>query len=199
MKKFFFLLLLVLAIPSLVLARVGVGVGTGKIVVDEPFKPGIIYSVPPITVINTGDEPSKYELAIAFHANQPELLPSKEWFSFSPEKFNLESGKIQVVNIRLNLPIKVKPGNYFAYLEAHPVVESKNDGTARINVAAASKFYFSIAPANIFQGFYYRLLSFFSFYAPWTYIVSSLIIVAALLTLFRRKFKFKLNIKIDKK
>jgi len=197
-KVIFFLLALFIAIPSLALATIGVGVGSGNITVDEPMKPGTIYQVPSITVINTGDEATNYEPDITFHAQQKEMWPDKEWFQFSPKRFYLEPGETQVVEIRLNLPVKAKPGDYFAFVEAHPVVEAES-GVTRVNVAAAAKFNFTLAPSNIFSGIYYRVVTFFAWYAPWSYIVLAVVLVAILITIFRKKFKFKLKLDIDKK
>ncbi len=61
MRKIFLLCLLIFLFPTgVVFARIGVGVGTGKITIDENLKPGIIYKLPPLTVVNTGDEASDY-------------------------------------------------------------------------------------------------------------------------------------------
>ena len=66
MKKLVFPLALVLAFFSctLAFASIGVGVGTGKIELDEILRPGLDYSLPPITVINTGDEASEFILTV---------------------------------------------------------------------------------------------------------------------------------------
>jgi len=128
MKKIILLSTIVLVTTLLitpqVLARIGVGVNLGKIEIDEPLKPGGIYNFPSIGVINTGDEPGDYELDVTYHQDQPELRPAKEWFSFSPSSFHLEAGQSQSVAIKLALPVRVKPGDYFAYLEAHPIIKA---------------------------------------------------------------------------
>lgn len=200
MKKTLLLFLLcVLFVPSLAFARLGVGVGTAKIIVDKDLKAGTIYSVPPVTILNTGDEPSDYELLITYHSDQQEIWPDREWFEFSPSSFHLEPGEAQIVNVRLDLPIKAKPGNYFAFIEGHPVQKASGGGTTVIGIAAATKFYFTIAPSNIFEAIYYRLITFFDYNAPWSYIILAVVLVAVLWALFKKFFKFKLNIKIDKK
>jgi len=205
MKKFTFLILgLAFFLPVLVLARIGVGVGTGKIVVDQPLKPGLIYTLPSLVVLNTGDEPGEYGVSIEYHEGQetnPEmgLKPAKEWLSFEPEKFHLEPGQAQQVKIKLSLPVKgVKPGQYFAYLEGHPV---KKDvaGQTTIGVAAAAKLYFRVAPANFFVGVYYRIASLFALYSPWSYVVLAIVVTAILIALFRRFFSFNIGISLKKK
>jgi len=184
--------LLLFAFPLSALASVGVGVNLGKIRIDEPLKPGGLYTFPIIGVINTGDEAGDYELEVTYHQDQPELRPDGEWFSFSPSSFHLEGGEAQNVEIRLNLPVRLKPGDYFAYLEAHPVVLS-GPGTT-IGVAAATKTYFTVAPANVFQAAYYRTSSFIVLNAPWTYVVLVIFFGAILIALFRKYFSFNLGI-----
>lgn len=152
--------------PTVVSARIGVGVGTGKIVVEDQLKPGIIYQLPLLTVLNTGDEPTTYGLSIEYHEDQPERRPSQEWFVFSPSGFSLDPGGVQQVEVTLNLPVRAAPGDYFAYLEAHPR-KSSDSGTTNINIAAAAKLSFTVVPANVLSAMYYRGVSFWQVYAPW--------------------------------
>ena len=81
MKKYiiiFSALLLVICLTYLnvnqVIAWIGVGVGTGKIQVTEKLKPGQIYILPSISVLNTGDEKGNYKVSIAYHEKQPEYI-----------------------------------------------------------------------------------------------------------------------------
>lgn len=187
------LLLVILLLPNLVLARVGVGVGTGKITIEEPLNPGATYLLPNFAVINTGDEVSNYSASIEYKQGIPELNPGKEWFSIEPNEFSLEPNNAQNVKVKINVPIKVVPGNYFAFIEAHPVKDAETPG-ASINVAAASKLYFTIKSANIFQAVYYKTVSFFVNNAPWTYIVLVLILLASLVTFFKQKFSFSISV-----
>lgn len=194
-RKISFILLISIAIFSIsssIFASVGVGVNLGKINIDEPLKPGGIYSFPVIGVINTGDETGEYEFAVTYHQDQPELRPAEEWFNFSPSSFQLEPGESQNVVIRLSLPVKMKPGNYFAYLEAHPVVTA-GPGTT-IGVAAATKTYFTVVPANLWQAIVQRVSSFFVLNAPWTYVVLAITIGAIFIALFRKFFSFQFGI-----
>lgn len=191
------ILIIILALGLLlsfpVLAGVGVGVNLGKIEIDEPLKPGGIYNFPSIGVINTGDESADYELAITYHQDQPEFRPAKEWFSFAPASFRLEPGQSQSVAVTLSLPLRIKPGDYFSYLEAHPVIKA-GPGTT-IGVAAATKAYFSVRPANIWQAIYYKTSALWVMYAPWTYIVLAIILGAIVIMLFKRFFTFRIGVK----
>lgn len=190
---------LVLLLPTFALAKIGVGMGTGKIQVDQELKAGLIYTLPSITVLNTGDEPSEYGVGIQYHENQTEMKPSKEWFSFEPLNFHLEPGQSQVVQVKLTLPVKgAKPGDYFAFLQGFPVKKAQAGGTS-VGVAAAAKLYFTVAPANIFFGIYYRIVSISELYSPWSYIILAVIAVALLVIIFRKFFSFNFGISFKKK
>ena len=70
----------------------------------------------------------------------------------------------------------------------------KDKTGTRIGVAAAVKLYFTVVPSNIFQAIYHRIHSFFTLYAPWTWIVLVMIIAATVITIFRRIFRFQIRI-----
>jgi len=187
----------VFLLSTVVSAKIGVGVGTGKIVVNDILKPGQIYILPSLTVLNTGDETSTYKVSITYHEQQPELMPSQDLFRFSPETFELAPGDAKVVNIKLDLPLKIEPGKYFAYLEASPTATAQTTTGTSVGVAAAAKLYFEIAPANIFQAIYYKLISLWILYSPWSLRVT-LFIVLIIVILLLRKF-LNINISLRKK
>ena len=189
-----FLLTIFFLFSNPALGKIGVGVNTGKIQVDEKLKAGMIYKLPPITIINTGDEVAEYEASIAYHQDQAELRPKQEWFIFSPQKFHLDPGKGQVVEIKINLPLRIEPGEYFAYLEGHPLATTQK-GTTTLGVAAAAKLYFTVVPANIFYGIYYKIASFFKVYAPWPQRGVVAILIVSLLVLFKKFFNIQINLK----
>jgi len=190
----FIALLTLLFLPNPVFANIGVGVGTGKIQIEDKLKPGIIYNLPPLTVVNTGDEPSDYEAAISYHEKQPQLRPPEDWFIFSPKKFHLDPGKVQVVSIKLNLPVRIEPGDYFAYLEGHPVRKAST-GQTSIGIAAAAKLYFTVIPGNFIEGIYYKILSFWHIYSPWPQVFTIGLGVIAVALLFKRFFNIQINFK----
>ena len=198
MKKLVLLVFaLSLLLPSIVSANIGVGVGTGKIIADQALRPGASYVLPPLVVINTGDEASDYAVNLQYREGQPELKPEVAWLSFEPESFYLEPGKTQTVEVKISLPVKgATPGDYFAFIQAHPVAKADVSGTS-VGVAAAAKLYFTVAPASFFQGLYFRCLSLYNDYRPWPQIVIGVIILGVLVTVFRKKFKF--NISLAKK
>lgn len=194
--RFFILLLLLVIIPSQAIAGIGVGVGTGKIVIDETLKPGTVYRLPPISVINTGDIEGKYSLTVTYHQDQKELRPDVNWFKFSPSEFNLKPGEVKSVEMTLDLPIKTEPGEYFAYLEAFPLSNTDEKGATTIGIAAASKIYFSVDPENFVMGLYYKALSLWNYYAPWPARIS-IILGAIIVFLITRKY-LNIDIKLKK-
>ena len=190
---------IMLILPLVVSAKIGVGVGTGKIQVDQSLKAGLIYTLPPLTVINTGDEPSQYGVGLQYRDKQSELIPPKEWFSFEPLSFYLEPGQIKIVQVKLTLPVAgAKPGDYFAFLQGFPEKKIGAEGSTSVGVAAASKLYFTVTPANIFVGLYYRTVSLLKQYSPWGYVVLAVILAAIFISLFRRFFAFNIGIKPKK-
>jgi len=182
--------------PLFSFAKLGVGVGAGKITVDKPLKAGIIYALPNLPVINTGDQLTSYGVSVEYLERIPELRPAREWFVFNPSIFELKPGEVKNVAISLNIPLKVKPGNYFAFLEAHPIVNEQT-GITQVGIAAAAKLYFIISPANVFQGIYYRISSLVIKYSPWSYIIPLIIVLAVILSVLR-KF-IKIDVKFNKK
>ena len=95
--------------------------------------------------------------------------------------------------MQLALPLKMAPGDYFSYLEAHPVIIA-GPGTT-IGIAAATKTYFTVEPANIFQAVTYRISSFVVNNAPWTYVVLAIVLGAILIVLFQRFFSLQFGIR----
>lgn len=168
--------------------------GTGKIQVEDKLKPGTIYELPPLTVLNTGDEESDYEVSVSYHEKQPQIMPPNAWFIFSPQKFHLEPGKAQTVEIKLDLPVRTEPGDYFAYLEGHPAKKGQS-GNTTIGVAAAAKLYFTVVPANVFEGVYYKVASFWKVYSPWPQRFLLLAAVILLLRIFGKFFNIQIGLK----
>lgn len=193
------LLFLFLVLSSSAVAKIGVGVGLGKIQIGEPLSPGGIYKLPSLPVLNTGDEAGDYEVAATYQHEQEQLRPEEAWFSFNPKSFHLEAGGSQKVDISLNLPVKAKPGDYFAYLEAHPT--AKKDGVT-IGVAAATKLNFTVKPSGVLGAAITRVTSWLENNAPYSYWLLAGLIGLAVILIFRRFFALKLGIrrkKIQKK
>ena len=195
MKKYSILFGLILAVlPAVCFASIGVGVGAGQITYDEPVHAGNIYILPAMTIVNTGTETAVYSARLAFQQDQVALRPQPEWFQFDPLESKIEPGSAQVVQVRLTLPLKVIPGDYFAYVEAFPF-QTAGGGKTSIGIAAATKLYFTVEPANIWQGLYYRSISYYKMYYPWPLVALGMIFAAILVLLFRKYFKFSIAVK----
>lgn len=191
-------LFFLLVVPSIVSGAIGVGVGTGKIIVDEILKPGLSYTLPPITVFNTGDEPSEYYLSVDYSSREEKLMPLLDWFTFSPDIFFLEPEASQVVRVVLNIPTRiVEPGEYFAFITAQPKSEEEQSGSS-IGVAAATKLYFTVESANLFQALLYRIGTIYMRYHPWNTIALSLLFLWILLIFFKKRFKIEISKKSNK-
>ncbi|MCK9368543.1 hypothetical protein M0R04_01035 [Candidatus Dojkabacteria bacterium] len=187
-------LIIPLVLASSAFAKIGVGVGTGKIQVNDKLKAGQIYELPSIPVVNTGDETSFYSLSITYHEKQTEKMPPKEWFSFDPAEVEIEPSKIVPIKVRLTIPVKAIPGDYFAYVEAAPIKKTSSGNTS-ISIAAAAKLYFTISPSNFVEGVYYRALSLWQIYQPWTTITSITIGVVVLFFILRKYLKIEINVR----
>jgi hypothetical protein len=192
----YLLILLCSILPAV--ASIGVGVGTGKIQVTDKLRGGMIYKLPSITVINTGDTESDYSLDISYFETQSELKPPRGWFTFSPEKIYLKPNESQNIGVTLSLPLKVVPGDYFAFVEASPAKVADN-GDTHIGVSAASKLYFTVAPASFLQGIYYRVISFWKVNQPWTNRGAMALGAVVLLLIFKKFFHVEINTKKTKK
>ena len=178
--------------PQIVRGVVSVGVGTGKIVVDEPVKPGGMYNLPPITIFNNGDESTEYGIETTFNQTQPELKPDKQWLTYTPDAFTLAPKATRSVNVQLTVPVNAQPGKYFAYLEAHPIIKA-NAGTT-VGIAAATKLSFTIIASNPLQAMLYRISAIFTHYAPWSGIILSIFIFIIMVSVFRKFFHFRIGI-----
>ena len=176
-----------------VFAKIGVGIGAGEMRLTEPVKLGGIYDLPSVRIFNTGDETTTYGMNVAYHQDYQQLRPKQEWFSFNPATFTIEPGKSQEVRITMLVPLKAEPGDYFSFIESGPIAKDK-PGTS-VGIAAATKLFFTLVPANIFQAIGFRLSSFFATYSPWSWIGFGVIVFLAIVFLIRRFFSFNMALK----
>jgi hypothetical protein len=166
-------LMLAFAIPASVgEADRGVGVNLGRIDVEEELRPGGSYALPSLGVLNTGDEPSDYELAVVYVEGQTQNRPPEGWLDLQPQHFFLEPGEARSVDIRVELPSGADPGDYFAFIEARPVSES---GKVRIGVAAATGLSFTVKPTSWFAAQRLRINRYLRDAEPWSYVAAVLL------------------------
>ena len=190
-----FLFTLGLIFPTISLAKIGVGVGLGKVDIDEELSPGGIYKLPTLPVLNTGDEDGEYEVTVTFREDQDEFRPDAGWFSFSPQSFPLKAGESQQVEISMTLPLGTRPGEYFAFLEASPKVSGEG---VSVGVAAATKLNFTVKPANILQAIIERIRRLFENNAPASYIIAGAIVLAGVVIVGRRYVDLRIGLKKGK-
>jgi hypothetical protein len=169
---------------SAAIADVGVGVTLGRVEIDDGLKPGGRYQLPELGVINTGDESGEYEVEVTYLEGQPQLRPPSRWFEFQPQRFSLEPGETQNVQISIVLPTGADPGDYFAYLEAHMVATGQ--GVA-IGAGAATKLSFNIEPSNWFEAQRVRLNRWLDDASPWSVLVPGAL-MGGLVLMFARRF-----------
>lgn len=172
--------------------RIGVGVGTGRINLTQSLKPGLTYKLPSIAVFNNGSVESDYAMSMQFNRTQSQLQPRADWVRFSPQHFNLKPGKSRLVTVSLRTSSSAHPGSYFAYIEAKPLKKDVT-GEAAINIAAATKLSFKVAPANFLQKLYYWLVDFWNKHKPLIVVVLILAVGAAVITLSNRYLKIEVS------
>jgi hypothetical protein len=103
----------------------------------------------------------------------------------------LEAKQAESVNIRLTLPTGADPGDYFAFIEAHPMNESQG---VRISIAAATKLSFTVKPSNWFQAQRVQLNRYIDDNEPWSYVIPGAALIALLLLTLRRFFRVRLRL-----
>jgi hypothetical protein len=177
--------------PLTVFGKIGVGMGAGEIRVTESIKPGGIYTLPSLRIFNTGDETTTYGMDVAYHQDHPELRPSQDWFTFNPPTFTVEPGQSQEVEVTMLVPVKTTPGDYFAFVESGPVA-GNGPGTS-VGVAVATKLYFTVVYANVWQAITYRVVAFFNAYSPLSWIGLALLSVVFLGVVFARFFSLNIS------
>ena len=169
----------------------GVGVNLGRIEIDDLLKPGQSYRLPVLGVINTGSEAAGYEVAITYLEDQAELRPAVDWFDLEPRRFFLEPGETRGVDIRLTLPTGADPGDYFGLIEPRP--EATGEG-ARIGIAAATKLSFTVKPSSWLAAQRVRFNRLIDENEPWSYLVPALVLLAGVLFVAHRNFRFGLRV-----
>jgi hypothetical protein len=172
----------VLATGALLVAA-STGVDLAEIRVDETLRPGEVYQLPSVGVLNTGDQAGSYEATIAHVGGQAELAPSADWFLFEPQSFDLEPGTSTRVAIGLHLPVGAREGDYSVLIEVHPVIGA--GGATVRGEGAATKLHFSVKQTD--GGFFERM-------ALHVYVGLGLLATVMLAWLIRRFFPFRLTL-----
>jgi hypothetical protein len=167
----------------------GIGISIGKIEIEDRLSPGGGYALPMLSVINTGTEAGQYEVAITYAEGQSQKKPPSSWFGLQPQRFFLNGGQPQNVRLSLALPAKAPPGQYLAYIEAHPVQEGAG---VPIGVAAATKVSFEVKPSSWLAAQRVRFNREIDENEPWSYLVPTALLAALLVMTLRRSIRLRL-------
>jgi hypothetical protein len=173
----------------------GVGVGLGSVRVGEILKPGGIYELPDLPVINTGEVAGTYEVRAT-------LVNPKGWtekplglgsdaFRFSPQSFHLVPDQSRLVSVTLTLPLNTLDGDYLFYLEASPV-QNPTKGVA-LGPTAATKLYFSVQAGTVLGALRTRLITFI-LTRPEIYLLLAVLLLLEAFFLLRRHFSLHLEL-----
>jgi hypothetical protein len=169
----------------------GVGISTGQIAVANELQPGGGYPLPRISVFNTGDVVSDYQLGVTYEVGQREHHPDAGWFDFDPERFTLAPGESRDINVALTIPTGAEPGDYFVLLQAQTV--ALEPGATSIGVAAATKLSFSVGSSGWIDTQWRNINRWLGEAQPWTFIVPAAVVLAFLASK-AHKLPFRLRV-----
>ncbi len=111
-------------------ADIGAGVGADPITLPQPALPGREYSMPPVLVVNTGTEPSRYAVLVQrIRSGEQESIP-KEWVQFGKNDFTLGPKESTTVPVKVSIPKDAKPGEYYTNIVVGTLAEGPAGGTA---------------------------------------------------------------------
>jgi hypothetical protein len=196
MKKYSILFILLFLIPSLVLANPGLKIDNDKIIIKEPLQAGEIYKSSSVLISNNGGQEAHYHLTVNHDDVQQEIKLEEEWLNFSANNFDLKPNQEKEVVIFLNLPIRIKAGNYFTLIDVYPI-DMKGD--VYLDKSESIRFYFSVTEVNLFQGIYYKVITFFTEYSPASYIIAIISLIMISLWILSKKFRLKIRLAIKNK
>lgn len=173
-------------------ASTGVGVGLGEIRLEEDLKPGGIYRLPDLPVINTGDVAGDYrvsaEVVEALVIADPDEVAG--WVEFTPREFHLDPGASRLVSQQLQLPVAAPAGEYLVFLEAAAAPPS--DAPVAIGAAAATKLYFSVAPGSVLGALRQRVTT-WVLLNHWIYLLLAVLALLMAVFIFRRNYQFSIQ------
>jgi hypothetical protein len=170
----------------------GVGVNVGTIQVEDRLVRGGSYTLPVIGVTNTGDESGDYMVEVGYLEGQPGKAPPKGWLRFQPQRFFLSAGETKNVVVQLNLPTSAEPGDYFALIQAQPLVQGTG---VTIGVVAATKLTFTVERSSWLDAQRVRINRFLDANQLWL-IGAPLTLISAVIAL---KFKQLFRVRIERR
>lgn len=175
-----------------VAAGPGVGVSTGEIRVEDRLAPGGSYRLPAIGVFNSGDQAGEYQVRVGRAGDLPKLFPGEGWVKLEPSRFRLAPNESRAVAVTLVLPRNARPGDYFAYLQASPVLEMEG---ASVGIAAATKLEFTIRPATSLDAWRIWLARKLDEAQPWPGLLAAALCLVLLGRTLRRRLEITVRLR----
>lgn len=170
-----------ISVPGIASAAPGAGIDKGVMPAPEPARPGVAYDLDTLTIFNTGDEPATFEMLVVPVNKQDKLTPAGEWFTFTPQTFELAPGAHRQVEVAMKLPASAASGQYEALLGGRPVREQEG---VFVNVGAAARLKMDVAQSNLLAAMYFGALSFMALWAPWSYVVLAALLIAIVIAVY---------------
>jgi hypothetical protein len=145
--------ILLLAIPAMARASIGVGIQAGPVRLSSAAHPGGSYALPPVYVVNTGTQPESLTIGIErISAGAARLVPAS-WVRASGSAVRLDHNQGTHIPLQLVIPPTARPGQYLSDVIVRGSV-AVSDGSANLGVAAATKLEFSIEPGVVSGGWF---------------------------------------------
>lgn len=170
-------------------------IAPAKVEIDQAVGQGADIRLPSLSVLNRGDAAGTFSLMVTGLSNQDELSADGSWFKFDPQKFTIDAGAGQVVNVRLRVPNEAKVGKYRALLEAS--TDDAGGSGVTVGVAVASTVIFDVKDANPMP--WDPAVRWVQARAPFSYTGFGLLAGLAGFHLFRQRFRLRFSFGVDRK
>ncbi len=168
----------------------GVALDIGKIEIAQTLTPGGVYSLPPLGVRNPGTEEARYIMDVTFVEGDGGRVIPTAWVTFEPAAFSLAPGATQPVAVEIRIPSNARPDHYNGLIAAH--IAREGEGTA-VGGAAAARVTFDVRSENLLREWRLAATDFVSDFAPWTYVLPSLLLAAFMAWMASRTFSLSLS------
>lgn len=185
-------LALLSALPGVDAQQFSPAIAPSKIEVTEPLGQGDDVDLPPLSVANRSAFRATFEIDVTYIGDQAEGIPDLEWFHFEPQRFELDPGDGQVVEVRVSLPRNAKVGDYRALLRARTVA-TEGPGAAGVAITAAVATTVLFSVENVDFHFYDPTLDFLNDRAPFSYVGIGLLVAALAVYLFQMRYGVNVN------
>ena len=137
-------LVVVVGLPSLAQASVGVGVQNAPVRLTGVAHPGQSYALPPVAVINTGTQAETISVQVERLSRGPGQVVPPSWVHVTGPTLRLLPQRTARIPLSLVVPGNARPG---AYLSDVVVMGSAtiSAGQANLGAAAATKLEFRVS------------------------------------------------------